>query len=164
MIPHSEPLTRPALYSICSSNQTHGRTKKIYSLFNKMPPASKPLTREVACLDAIAAISEQNGSATVKDIAHVLGITTTTTTTLLCRLEEKHLIIYQRHKGTLLTAEGKKRVIENLIHRKALYDLLTSAGVPAETAKTDAETLNRELDPSTLKSLSIYIQTIANQN
>ncbi|MDE2518978.1 MAG: MarR family transcriptional regulator [Methanocorpusculum sp.] len=163
MIKSNEPVTRPALYSI-SSKTLHGKTEKIYTLLDTMPPASKPRSRELACLDAISEICQHGGCAKVKEIAKHLGITTTTATTLLCRLEEKHLIIYQRHKGAYLTPDGTAKVAENLALRKSLYDLLTMAGVPDAAAQSDAETLNRELSEGTLKTLSSWIQELRTGN
>lgn len=162
MMKFNDPVKRPALYSI-RSKTPHGRTEKIYTLFDTTPPAAKPLSRETACLDAIAVISEQNGCAKVKELARHLGITTTAVTTLLCRLEEKQLIIYRRHKGAYLTEDGIRKNTENRSHRMTLYNFLITAGIPAETARSDAETLNRELSEGTLRTLSSYLEKLSGE-
>lgn len=170
----NDPVTRPALYAI-SSKTPHGNTEKIYTLIDTPAaatgphkrkaarktsgyPAEGPRSREAACLDAIAETCKHNRHATVKDIANQLGITTT----LLCRLEEKHLINYQRYKGASLTPEGTAVTAENLALRTSLCDLLIMAGVPADTARNDAETLSRELSETTLKTLSNWIRELKN--
>lgn len=175
----NDPVTRPALYAI-SSKTPHGNTEKIYSLISTPAaaagqhkrktarrtsryPRTGPCSREAACLDTIADICRHSRHATVKDIAKQLGITTTSTTTLLCSLEEKHLINYQRYKGATLTPEGTAAAAENLALRTSLCDLLTMAGVPPDTARNDAETLSRELSETTLKTLSNWIRELKNQ-
>lgn len=170
----NDPVTRPALYTI-NSKTPHGNTEKIYTLIDPTTtgphkrktahktsghPADRTCSREAACLNAIAEICKHDRHATVKDIATQLGITSTSTTTLLCRLEEKHLINYQRYKGASLTPEGTAKAAENLAIRTSLCDLLTMAGVPADTARNDAETLRRELSESTLKTLSNWIREL----
>lgn len=146
----NDPVTRPALYAI-SSKTPHGNTEKIYTLIDTPAaatgphkrkaahktssyPAEGPRSREAACLDAIAETCKHNRHATVKDIANQLGITTI----LLCRLEEKHLINYQRYKGASLTPEGTAVTAENLALRTSLCDLLIMAGVPADSDDTAA--------------------------
>lgn len=153
MMKFDEPIPRPARYSVRGGGEQHKKTEKIYSLIPPAQNPNSPAALKPQPLTQSPQSPAENRRAKVKDIVASLKTTTTTATTLIYRLEEKQLIIYQRHKGAVLTPEGEKLAQENLRYLRDLYNLITMAGIPETTAKTDAEILNRELSRDSLTAL-----------
>ena len=147
---HNPAPLHPAVHSAHRHHLRTGPHKRKAARKTSSYPAEGPRSREAACLDAIAETCKHNRHATVKDIANQLGITTTSTTTLLCRLEEKHLINYQRYKGASLTPEGTAVIAENLALSTSLCDLLIMAGVTADTPVPVAAQTSAQWTPVTL--------------
>jgi DtxR family Mn-dependent transcriptional regulator len=89
-------------------------------------------------LEAIYEVSEQKGYAKSRDIAAALSITPATVTDGFKRLSDAGFVHYEPYGGVTLTDTGTLIAKRTQRSHQILDKLLRMAGVPPETADTDA--------------------------
>ncbi|MEB3861765.1 MAG: metal-dependent transcriptional regulator [Desulfurococcales archaeon] len=104
-------------------------------------------------IEAIYEVEKVYGYARVTDISEILGVRPPTVLGMVKRLEEKGMVIHERHRGVRLTEEGR-RVAERIARSHELIrSFLIGIGVDEERANIEAELIEHFLSQETLEKL-----------
>lgn len=132
-----------------------------------MPAAPKAKLNAVAqtraaedYLEQIFNLIETKGYARAADIAQNLGISQASVTNMVQKLDAEGYLVYERYRGVVLTAEGKR--IGQAIARRhdILTRLLTRFGIDAGTVHRDVEGMEHHISKSTLKVLTLILEEL----
>ncbi len=118
-------------------------------------------------LEAIHEISEKKGYAKSRDIAQSLNITPATVTDGFKRLSEAGLANYEPYGGVTLTDAGKEIAIRTQDSHNCIKELLEMAGVPEDTADTDACIMEHGLSETSkvaLKNIVTFLKISSDVN
>ena len=104
-------------------------------------------------IEAIYEVEKVYGYARIIDISDILGVKPPTVLGMVKRLEEKGMVIHERHRGVRLTEEGR-RVAERISRSHELIrSFLIGIGVDEEKANIEAELIEHFLSQETLEKL-----------
>jgi Mn-dependent DtxR family transcriptional regulator len=111
-------------------------------------------------LEQIFNLVETKGYARAADIAQNLGISQASVTNMVQKLDAEGYLVYERYRGVVLTAEGRR--IGQAIARRhdILTRLLTRFGIDAETVHRDVEGMEHHISKSTLKVLTLLLEEL----
>lgn len=102
-------------------------------------------------VELIADLIGSTGEARVIDLARRLGITHVTVAKTIQRLQREGLVTTQPYRSIFLTDSGKKLSEESRSRHEIVVAFLESIGVPADTARSDAEGIEHHVSDATLK-------------
>jgi Mn-dependent DtxR family transcriptional regulator len=112
-------------------------------------------------LETIYELIESKGYAKVVEIAHRLGLKGPSVTRMIQKLSREGFLKYEKYRGVIMTARGKKTAIDMQRRHQLLRDFLMGLGVDAKTADRDAEGMEHHVSPLTLKCLARWLKNNA---
>jgi Mn-dependent DtxR family transcriptional regulator len=96
-------------------------------------------------LEQIYNLIEDKGYARVSDIAEALQVHPSSVTKMVQKLDQSKYLVYEKYRGLILTAKGKK-IGKSLVDRHALLeDFLKMIGVSEENIYADVEGIEHHL-------------------
>ncbi|MBX6351839.1 MAG: transcriptional regulator MntR [Thermoflavifilum sp.] len=108
-------------------------------------------------LEKIYELMNEKGYARVSDIASSLDVQPSSVTKMLQKLDDNQYVTYEKYRGIVLTARGR-RLGELMKKRHAmLADFLRMLGVTEETIQRDVEGIEHHVSPSTLEALQSLV-------
>jgi DtxR family manganese transport transcriptional regulator len=117
-------------------------------------------------LEIIYELVQHKGYATLADIAEYLNVRPPSVTTMMCRLDKRALLNYEKYRGIQLTEKGVD--IAKVIHDRhsILSDFLKMIGVGEKIANIDAESMEHHLHTQTMHRLTelMHILKVSNNN
>ena len=124
---------------------------------NKTPGLSEHLEDY---LETIAALSSENGSARITDIANAMSVKKPSATSALNTLAEKGLVEYEKYRPVVLTKEGRKRAQNVLRKHKLLKGFLVGVlGVPEASANMAACRMEHALEDPIMEKLVGFLKS-----
>src|SRR4249920_961404 len=105
-------------------------------------------------LERILELINTNGYARVLDIAHGLKISQASVTNMVQRLDAEGLLKYEKYRGLILTAAGKKLARRIAQRHKLLTEFLRLLGVDDRVIHNDVEGMEHHISPSTLRAIA----------
>ena len=104
-------------------------------------------------LERILELINRKGYARVVDIASALNISQASVTNMVQRLDAEGLLNYEKYRGLILTAAGK-RLARNIAHRhQLLTDFLRLLGLDERVIYHDVEGMEHHISPPTLRAI-----------
>ena len=129
-------------------------------LFSAVCETKRPLNRRLA-LPRLPRITwthleliNSKGYARVIDIAAALNISQASVTNMVQRLDAEGLLKYEKYRGLILTATGKKLARRIAQRHKLLTDFLRLLGVDDRVIHHDVEGMEHHISPSTLRAIA----------
>lgn len=108
-------------------------------------------------VELIADLIDAGGEARQVDIAARMGVAQPTVARMLARLAEDGLVDKAPYRGVFLTAEGRRLAEENRDRHQVVEAFLLGIGVPAETARKDAEGIEHHVSAETLDTMRRWL-------
>lgn len=109
-------------------------------------------------LEQIYLLIEEKGYARVSDIAELLSVHPSSVTKMVQKLDREEFLVYEKYRGLMLTAKGKK-VGKRLVERHALLeDFLRLIGVDESLIYKDVEGIEHHLSIEALDKIGGLIQ------
>src|ERR1700732_3260648 len=108
-------------------------------------------------LERILELINSKGYARVVDIAAALEISQASVTNMVQRLDAEGLLKYEKYRGLVLTAAGKK-LARRIAHRhKLLTDFLKLLGLSDRVIYHDVEGMEHHISMPTLRAIEALI-------
>jgi len=96
-------------------------------------------------IEQIYNLIEEKGYARVSDIAEALSVHPSSVTKMVQKLDKDEYLVYEKYRGLVLTAKGKK-IGKRLVFRHDLLEqFLKIIGVKSENIYTDVEGIEHHL-------------------
>ncbi|PTM58505.1 transcriptional regulator MntR [Desmospora activa] len=109
-------------------------------------------------LENIYKLIEQKGYARVSDIAEALEVHPSSVTKMVQKLDERQYLVYEKYRGLVLTAKGKK-IGKRLVDRHALLEeFLRIIGVEEDQIYTDVEGIEHHLSWASITSIETLVE------
>ncbi|MCG7316958.1 transcriptional regulator MntR [Brevibacillus laterosporus] len=109
-------------------------------------------------LERIYSLIDTKGYARVSDIAEALEVHPSSVTKMVQKLDKDNYLVYEKYRGLVLTAKGKK-VGKRLVRRHALLeDFLTLIGVDQDLIYKDVEGIEHHLSWESISSIEYLVQ------
>jgi Mn-dependent DtxR family transcriptional regulator len=109
-------------------------------------------------LERIYKLIEAKGYARVSDIAEALQVHPSSVTKMVQKLDKSKYLIYEKYRGLVLTARGRK-VGKRLVDRHALLEqFLTTIGVSSEHVYNDVEGIEHHLSTNAITCIEYLVQ------
>src|SRR5215471_8965179 len=105
-------------------------------------------------LERILELINLKGYARVVDIAAALKISQASVTNMVQRLDADGLLKYEKYRGLILTAAGKKLARRIAQRHKLLSEFLKLLGVDDRVIYQDVEGMEHHISPSTLRAIA----------
>src|SRR5215468_4366070 len=105
-------------------------------------------------LERILELINSKGYARVIDIAAALKISQASVTNMVQRLDADGLLKYEKYRGLILTAAGKKLARRIAQRHKLLSEFLKLLGVDDRVIYQDVEGMEHHISPSTLRAIA----------
>src|SRR6201981_348799 len=128
-----------------------------------MPENSAPVARSSTVedyLEQILDLINTKGYARVADIALGLKISQASVTNMVQRLDSEGLLKYEKYRGLILTAAGKKLARRIAQRHKLLTEFLRLLGVDDRVIHQDVEGMEHHISPSTLRAIAALTQQL----
>src|SRR5215831_13171851 len=111
-------------------------------------------------LERILELINSKGYARVIDIAAALKISQASVTNMVQRLDAEGLLKYEKYRGLILTAAGKKLAQRITQRHKLLTEFLKLLGVDDRVIYQDVEGMEHHISPSTLRAIAALTQQL----
>jgi Mn-dependent DtxR family transcriptional regulator len=111
-------------------------------------------------LEQIHNLIEAKGYARAADIAQNLSISQASVTNMIQKLDAEGYLIYERYRGVVLTAEGRKIGQEIARRHEVLTRLLAGFGLDAKTVHHDVEGMEHHMSRQTLDVLTLLMEEL----
>ncbi|ADC48394.1 manganese transport transcriptional regulator [Alkalihalophilus pseudofirmus OF4] len=109
-------------------------------------------------LERIYILIEDKGYARVSDIAEALEVHPSSVTKMVQKLDKSEYLIYERYRGLVLTAKGKK-VGKRLVYRhELLEDFMRLIGVEEQHIYQDVEGIEHHLSWDAIDRIGDLVQ------
>jgi Mn-dependent DtxR family transcriptional regulator len=109
-------------------------------------------------LERIYTLIEEKGYARVSDIAEGLQVHPSSVTKMVQKLDKSKYLVYEKYRGLVLTAKGKK-VGKKLVDRHSLLeDFLHIIGVPDDQIYNDVEGIEHHLSWDAITCIEYLVQ------
>jgi Mn-dependent DtxR family transcriptional regulator len=105
-------------------------------------------------LERILELINSKGYARVIDIAAALEISQASVTNMVQRLDAEGLLKYEKYRGLILTAAGKKLARKIAQRHRLLTDFLRLLGLDDRVIHDDVEGMEHHISPSTLRAIA----------
>jgi Mn-dependent DtxR family transcriptional regulator len=127
--------------------------KKWFDRGNSMPTPSME-----DYLERIYSLIEEKGYARVSDIAEALQVHPSSVTKMVQKLDQSKYLIYEKYRGLILTAKGKK-IGKRLVDRHTLLEgFLQMIGVNEENIYKDVEGIEHHLSWDSITCIEYLVQ------
>ena len=94
------------------------------------------------------------------DIAAALEIAPASVTTMIQRLDTEGLVVYEKYRGVVLTADGQDIAEEVVKRHEVLARLLRSFGLDEKTIYQDVEGMEHHISKATLRVLITIVEEL----
>ncbi|KHF38065.1 transcriptional regulator MntR [Halalkalibacter okhensis] len=109
-------------------------------------------------LERIYMLIEEKGYARVSDIAEALEVHPSSVTKMVQKLDKSEYLIYERYRGLVLTAKGKK-IGKRLVYRhELLEDFMRLIGVDDSHVYQDVEGIEHHLSWDAIDRIGDLVQ------
>ena len=109
-------------------------------------------------LEQIYKLIEEKGYARVSDIAEALSVHPSSVTKMVQKLDKSKYLIYEKYRGLVLTAKGKK-IGKRLVDRHALLEeFLGIIGVSEDQIYQDVEGIEHHLSWDAITCIEYLVQ------
>ena len=109
-------------------------------------------------IEQIYILIEEKGYARVSDIAENLNVHPSSVTKMVQKLDHEEYLIYEKYRGLILTAKGKK-IGKRLVYRHELLEsLLQIIGVKDENIYNDVEGIEHHLSWDSIDRIGDVVQ------
>jgi Mn-dependent DtxR family transcriptional regulator len=109
-------------------------------------------------IEQIYLLIEQKGYARVSDIAENLSVHPSSVTKMVQKLDKDDYLHYEKYRGLILTAKGKK-VGKRLVYRHELLEqFLTIIGVQPDKIYNDVEGIEHHLSWDSINRIGDLVQ------
>lgn len=108
-------------------------------------------------VEVIADLIGRSGEARATDLAKSLGVTHVTVIRTVQRLQREGLVTTQPYRSIFLTPAGRKLAAEAKARHETVVAFLESLGVPAATARADAEGIEHHVSPATIAAFRRFL-------
>ncbi|MEW9669594.1 transcriptional regulator MntR [Ammoniphilus sp. 3BR4] len=109
-------------------------------------------------LEKIYTLIEDKGYARVSDIAEALSVHPSSVTKMVQKLDHNKYLVYEKYRGLILTAKGKK-VGKRLVDRHALLEnFLQMIGVSQDQIYDDVEGIEHHLSWDAITCIEYLVQ------
>jgi len=109
-------------------------------------------------LERIYILIKDKGYARVSDIAEALEVHPSSVTKMVQKLDKSEYLIYEKYRGLVLTAKGKK-IGKRLVERHDLLEnFLTIIGVSEENIYIDVEGIEHHLSWNAIDRIGDLVQ------
>ncbi|GAA0348206.1 transcriptional regulator MntR [Bacillus carboniphilus] len=109
-------------------------------------------------IEQIYLLTEQKGYARVSDIAESLSVHPSSVTKMVQKLDKDEFLIYEKYRGLVLTAKGKK-LGKRLVERHELLEqFLRIIGVKEENIYGDVEGIEHHLSWNSIDRIGDLVQ------
>lgn len=125
-----------------------------------MPDLQSSSTAAQDYLEQIHRLIGSKGYARVADIAAALEIAPASVTTMIQRLDTEGLVVYEKYRGVVLTAEGQDIAEEVVKRHEILARLLRSFGLDEKTIYQDVEGMEHHISKATLRVLITIVEEL----
>jgi Mn-dependent DtxR family transcriptional regulator len=105
-------------------------------------------------LERILELINSKGYARVIDIAAALRISQASVTNMVQRLDAEGLLKYEKYRGLILTAAGKKLASRIAERHKLLTEFLRLLGVEDRVIDQDVEGMEHHISPATQRAIA----------
>jgi Mn-dependent DtxR family transcriptional regulator len=109
-------------------------------------------------LECIYKLMEQKGYARASDIAEDLQVHPSSVTKMIQKLDKDKYLIYEKYRGLVLTANGKKIGKRLLMRHQLLEQLLKMIGVREENIYKDVEGIEHHLSWDSITCMESLIE------
>jgi DtxR family manganese transport transcriptional regulator len=109
-------------------------------------------------VEIIAELIADTGEARVIDLARRLGVTHVTVARTIQRLQRDGLVTSRPYRSIFLTASGSKLSEESRTRHEIVVEFLSSLGVPARVAQSDAEGIEHHVSAETLQAFVKHLR------
>ncbi len=121
--------------------------------------------REEDYVEVIFELIEDRGYARAVDISNYLKVRAPTVTTMIQKLDNNGLLIYEKHRGFVLTERGEELARSVRNRHSTIAEFLLILGLDQKLANEDAEGMEHSLQPKTLEKLGQFVRFLrANQD
>ncbi len=125
-----------------------------------MPDLQSSSTAAQDYLEQIHRLIGSKGYARVADIAAALEIAPASVTTMIQRLDTEGLVVYEKYRGVVLTADGQDIAEEVVKRHEVLARLLRSFGLDEKTIYQDVEGMEHHISKATLRVLITIVEEL----
>ncbi|MEK0326884.1 MAG: iron dependent repressor, metal binding and dimerization domain protein, partial [Nitrosopumilus sp.] len=94
------------------------------------------------------------------DISSYLHVGAPTVTSMLQRLDDSGLIVYEKHRGVVLTDNGKVLARSIVQKHDTIARFLSLIGVDEETAQRDTEGIEHYMNQKTKDQIDLFVRYI----
>jgi DtxR family transcriptional regulator, manganese transport regulator len=108
-------------------------------------------------VELIAELIDERGEARCSDIAMRMGVANATVVKMLKRLQDSELVTQEPYRPIFLTGDGWKLAEDGKRRHEVVERFLLAIGVPADTARIDAEGIEHHVSTDTLKAMARFI-------
>lgn len=109
-------------------------------------------------LERIYTLIEEKGYARVSDIAEALEVHPSSVTKMVQKLDKDQYLVYEKYRGLVLTAKGKK-IGKRLVDRHSLLeDFLRIIGVNEENIFKDVEGIEHHLSWESITCIGYLVR------
>ena len=109
-------------------------------------------------LECIYKLMEQKGYARASDIAEVLQVHPSSVTKMIQKLDKDKYLIYEKYRGLVLTANGKRIGKRLLMRHQLLEQLLKMIGVREENIYKDVEGIEHHLSWDSITCMESLVE------
>ncbi|WP_040951372.1 transcriptional regulator MntR [Gorillibacterium massiliense] len=109
-------------------------------------------------LERIYKLIDEKGYARVSDIAEGLEVHPSSVTKMIQKLDKDNYLVYEKYRGLILTAKGKKMGKRLMDRHKLLETFLTVIGVQEENIYKDVEGIEHHLSWDSITCIETLIE------
>lgn len=109
-------------------------------------------------IEQIYNLIEDKGYARVSDIAEALSVHPSSVTKMVQKLDKDGYLVYEKYRGLILTAKGKKTGKRLVFRHELLEQVLRIIGVKEENIYTDVEGIEHHLSWDAIDRLGDLVQ------
>ncbi|CAM3894917.1 transcriptional regulator MntR [Mesobacillus zeae] len=109
-------------------------------------------------IEQIYILIEEKGYARVSDIADALSVHPSSVTKMVQKLDKDDYLVYEKYRGLMLTAKGKKTGKRLVYRHELLEQLLRIIGVKEENIYADVEGIEHHLSWDAIDRVGDLIQ------
>jgi Mn-dependent DtxR family transcriptional regulator len=114
-------------------------------------------------LERILELINRKGYARVVDIASALQISQASVTNMVQRLDAEGLLKYEKYRGLILTAAGKRLARKIAQRHQLLTDFFKLLGLDERVIYHDVEGMEHHISPSTLRAIAALTERLKRQ-
>lgn len=111
-------------------------------------------------LERILELINRKGYARVVDIASALHISQASVTNMVQRLDTEGLLKYEKYRGLILTAAGKRLARKIAQRHQLLTDFFKLLGLDERVIYHDVEGMEHHISPPTLRAIAALTEQL----